>query len=250
MFRLVEVFCEPTEIPSHVRLGDVGILPGVFHFHFVRFADIFSKLERFESFLDQNELQRAARFKFVSDRVKFVLAHGWVRQMIGRYLGMAPNLVPIERGRFGKPFVPFPHLTFNVSDAFDAVSLVLGYDVELGLDLESVYRPIDLSGACDFCLHERERDYLAVGSDRQRAFFELWTRKESVLKSSGLGIIDGIKFMRVDQPFNTFTINETEFLDFFAQSYWVKTFDIAGSHLASLAAPVPLKNVCFVCSDS
>src|SRR6267154_6101984 len=60
-------------------------------------------LERCRRMLSENETVSADRFHFEIDSQHFVIARGWLRTLLGRYLEIDPATVCCEYEEFGKP---------------------------------------------------------------------------------------------------------------------------------------------------
>ena len=83
----------------------------------------------------------------------------------------------------GKPVVD--GLYFNVSHAGDYVVGVLS-DAEVGCDIEkAVNAPLEIA---EHYFYSSEREYIETAADPGKAFFTLWTLKESYMKMTGRGM--------------------------------------------------------------
>jgi 4'-phosphopantetheinyl transferase len=74
--------------------------------------------EGFLHTLGPDEVERANRFCFPTDREHFVVAHGMTRAMLGSYLKVMPNELAFHYGSFGKPALEHcinTDLRFNLS---------------------------------------------------------------------------------------------------------------------------------------
>ena len=83
----------------------------------------------------------------------------------------------------GKPVAD--HLHFNISHAGDYVVGVVSDD-EVGCDIErNVNAPLEIA---EHYFYAAEREYIEAASDPGKAFFTLWTLKESYMKMTGRGM--------------------------------------------------------------
>ena len=156
--------------------------------------------------LSAEERARADRFVFAPDRQAFVLAHGALRDVLGRYLRTAPESLEFTAGPQGKPRVvqTFTDLRFNLSHSDGLALIAVTRGREVGVDVERV---VD-----DILFEEIARAYFdpeevwdlrtAPPHERVTRFFEVWTRKEAGLKASGLGLA-GLGELRQDPRFAT-----------------------------------------------
>lgn len=85
---------------------------------------------------------------------------------------------------FGKPELADGR-PFNLSHAGGYAVLATG-DAPLGVDIERL-RVVDYPAIANRFFHPDERAFLASQPDMQRAFFQIWTCKESYLKATGYG---------------------------------------------------------------
>ncbi|MBL8520444.1 MAG: 4'-phosphopantetheinyl transferase superfamily protein [Betaproteobacteria bacterium] len=143
------------------------------------------------SALSPDEWQRTLRFAFDIHRNRFAAARFALRRVIGESLGCAPDALRISVGPHGKPYLPAAtHCHFNVSHS-DGVGLIaLSRSGPVGVDIEIVNEVRDLSTVSPGFMSPSE---LALwkslcATDREQAFYLCWTRKEAVLKASGLGL--------------------------------------------------------------
>jgi 4'-phosphopantetheinyl transferase len=115
---------------------------------------------------------------------RFAIAHGTMRQILGRYLGCGPSAVPL-RARHGEaPQIPGLRLSLSHSEEFALLAVshsTVGVDVE---DL-SVSEDGDLTGVAELTLSPRELAALEHVNplERGRAWLRSWTRREAVLKA-------------------------------------------------------------------
>lgn len=144
--------------------------------------------------LSAGELARAARFVTPALQTNFVVAHGLLRVVLGRCLGVLPSALVFGEEARGKPFLvaPASRIAFNLSHTrrFLAVAVAAGEDGPLGVDIEDVDRAVS-AGLIEACTSARERALCEAEADpeaRRSLFFRIWTRKEAVLKAAGVGI--------------------------------------------------------------
>jgi 4'-phosphopantetheinyl transferase len=141
--------------------------------------------------LDSDERERATGFYFGRDRYNYIAAHGLLRLVLGRQLGVDPRALRFDRGRHGKPhLVPPTELRFNLSHTHGLVAVAFCRGRDVGVDVEAVREgsKIEAIGRQFFCPEEVE-DILALSpADQRAAFFRCWTRKEALIKATGMGL--------------------------------------------------------------
>jgi 4'-phosphopantetheinyl transferase len=143
--------------------------------------------------LSAAEQERARRFHFERDRLRFLAAHAALREILSAYVDAAPESLVFGAGDLGKPFVEKPATTirFNASDSEEFAAFAFARGVEVGIDLELVHRRLDdVESLAESCFSSEERSVLAAArsEDRSVQFLRLWTRKEAYVKAIGKGL--------------------------------------------------------------
>lgn len=152
------------------------------------------ELERLKSVLSPHEVERSARFHFDRHRNHYIAAHGGLREVIARYLSLAPNNLEFDHGPRGKPFlagsVNSSGLQFNLAHSEAFALLAISPQARVGVDVEHVRTLPDAEELVARFFSSREASQFRALSHHQRdeAFFNLWTRKEAWLKATGEGI--------------------------------------------------------------
>jgi len=143
----------------------------------------------FRALLSDDERERAQRFRFDRDRSRFVVCRGWLRVQLSRYMQMEPEAISFRYGPKAKPYVEGgPH--FNVSHSGGVALLAFCSGAEVGVDVEAVRELTHAEAIARrwFPAADFERWTAAAPQDRQRIFFECWTRMEAIGKANGGGL--------------------------------------------------------------
>ena len=144
--------------------------------------------------LSDDELKRANRFRFEKDRQLFIMAHGALRGILGRYLDEDPSSLCFRYNKHGKPALEngkTPHpLRFNLSHSGGLVLFGFSMHREIGIDVEYKHRKSDIDGIANRFFAEEERKVFASLREdlKVQAFFNCWTRKEAFVKARGTGL--------------------------------------------------------------
>ena len=72
---------------------DESLLDGTLHVWRVEDSQPAKELEAFRSILSEDELTRAAAYRFEPDRLRFIICRGVLRKLLGAYLKRSPELV-------------------------------------------------------------------------------------------------------------------------------------------------------------
>jgi 4'-phosphopantetheinyl transferase len=152
-------------------------------------------LERCAQWLDKEEQHRAARLVREEDRQRYVLAHGGLRAVLSRYLGIGPDVLELYRSEAGKPSLTRelrgqPAITFNMSHAQGRALIAVSKGLEVGVDLERIRSDVEVAKLSERFFAPTEHATIMQSTQEQRAarFFRYWVAKEAVLKAQGIGL--------------------------------------------------------------
>lgn len=125
--------------------------------------------------------------------------------VLGAYLDLPPDAVVLVDGEHGRPELAPPldrSLRFNWSHSGDAALIAVARDCAPGVDIEKLRpRPRAMQLAERFFDPAEIAALKALNrSDQERAFLQLWTAKEAVLKALGRGIAFGLNRLRLQVP--------------------------------------------------
>ena len=124
--------------------------------------------------------KKVIRYRMPDDR-KRSLAAGLIIRKILNENGLSEDSLKYSEN--GKPLAD--NLFFNISHAGDYV-VGVSSDREVGCDIEKIVdAPLEVT---DRFFHLKEAEYIKSAEDKNRAFFTLWTLKESYMKMTGRGM--------------------------------------------------------------
>jgi 4'-phosphopantetheinyl transferase len=141
--------------------------------------------------LGPDERNRSARFQFERDRQRFIVAHGALRDLLGRYLHTEPGQVRFVYNAFGKPGLSpdlGDRLEFNLSHS-GGLALIAIARANVGVDLEYIREESDDKDIALRFFSPSEIDHLSSLSSQLycEGFFSCWTKKEAYVKARGEG---------------------------------------------------------------
>lgn len=151
-------------------------------------------LKGFEGLLAADERDRLERYSLPDLRRRFLATRGITRDILGNALKVDPRELVLVPQPQGKPEVVFPRLespfSFSLSHTGDLLMLAYGFAPEVGLDVETIRPAYDPGPIIRRFFSEAEADEWKglPEEERVRGFFRAWTRKEAILKATGLGI--------------------------------------------------------------
>lgn len=151
-------------------------------------------VDRLVAVLSPDERERAARFHFRWDAMRWIVARATLRDILGACLQMAPAAVAFRYGDKGKPALAAAlgrsELQFSVSHSANLAAFGVTVDAPVGVDVERVRVVDDMQRIAERSFSPREctalrglpRELRSVG------FFNCWTRKEAYIKALGAGL--------------------------------------------------------------
>lgn len=194
------------------RQDRIALEPNAIHLWAIELDGSSHCLKLCAEWLDEVERHRAARLVREEDRRFYVLAHGGLRAVLSRYLGVNPDVVALVRGETGKPSLmgelrDRSAITFNLSHAHGRALIGVSKAQEIGVDLEFVRADIEVANLSERFFTHSEHTAIMRATEEQRAtrFFRYWVAKEALLKAQGIGLgglPDCEIFLDVDR-FNT-----------------------------------------------
>ena len=192
--------------------------------------------------LSPEERARASRFRALRDRERYIIAHGALRDILGRYLSLAPADVRLCVAPSGKPALapaaPGQHLEFNLSHSHELALIAVGSGRQLGVDVERIRPEAPGEAIVERFFAPAEAAVLRTlpSEARLAAFFAGWTRKEAYSKARG----DGLR-----KPLNQFAVIIApeqpaallyDASDLTAASRWsLRTLDVGRTYAAAVA---------------
>jgi 4'-phosphopantetheinyl transferase len=160
-------------------------------------------LDDFATTLSPEEKGRAHKFKFEKHRNRYIAGRGALRKILGQYLRAGPAELRFVQLENGKPVLAEEFsstgIHFNLSHTEDLALVAVTRLGVVGVDVECI-RPVkdmDELVARFFSPRENEAFQKVADDVKPAAFFNLWTRKEALLKATGEGITRSLSLVEV-----------------------------------------------------
>jgi len=159
--------------------------------------------EDFEDLLSSIERDRASRFKFETDRRRYVTAHLALRSILSTYLNSPAQELQFESGPYGKPKLASIHagkkFEFNLSHSHEVALIALTQGREIGVDIEYVKKDYPIHEVAENFFTPKEAATLRTLPEylQRQAFFKCWTSKEAFLKAKGTGLSGKLDEMEI-----------------------------------------------------
>ncbi|WP_027183247.1 4'-phosphopantetheinyl transferase family protein [Desulfovibrio inopinatus] len=148
-------------------------------------------LKSFLSCLDPTERQHALERKGCI-QTRYIRAHGGLRHILSAAVSLPPEEIAYVYNHYGKPAIKSGNIFFNMShsDQFCMVGLsnryAIGVDVQKHVPLDNIRALAKEVFSSEECrLLER-----TLPKQRHITFFNMWARKEALLKYFGIGMAE------------------------------------------------------------
>ena len=162
-----------------------------------------TKFDDLAATLSPEEKERAHKFKFEKHRNRYIAGRGALRKILGQYLRAEPAELRFVHLENGKPVLAGDFASagiyFNLSHTEDLALIAVTRIGMVGVDVERVrpIREMDALVARFFSPRENEAFQKVATEVKPAAFFNLWTRKEALLKATGEGITRSLSLVEV-----------------------------------------------------
>ncbi|MDZ7806122.1 MAG: 4'-phosphopantetheinyl transferase superfamily protein [Gracilimonas sp.] len=149
-------------------------------------------LSVYQTLLNKYEEGRASKFKFSEDRERFLWGRILLKRLLGAYLDENTEAIILNSTSGGKPFLEkkeHQHIQFNVSHSGNII--ILGFSRSpIGVDVEMISRQVDIDRVSRnyFSMDERKAIDRVSEESKEIIFFDIWTKKEAVIKGIGKGL--------------------------------------------------------------
>ncbi|WJJ95640.1 4'-phosphopantetheinyl transferase family protein [Algibacter luteus] len=161
------------------------------HIWFINFNIPEKYFTLLNSFLSEDEILKASKFKFEKDKNCSIITRGALRLLSGKYLNLNPQEIEFKYGDFGKPAFNFETpLKFNVSHSGNIAVLGFCLHSDIGVDIEVMKANFDVFDIASNYFSSSEIEALKIlpTEEHTKGFYRCWTRKESFIKAKAKGL--------------------------------------------------------------
>ena len=201
-------------------------------------------LHFFKSILIERELERSHSYQNDTDKFRFIVTRALLRILLGQYMGRNPVEIKFETGHNGKPYVHLGNNTgihFNVSHSGD-LALIAVSNLEVGVDVEKTDDNFIFTQMLQQYFSIAQRYFINNSEDPRANFYQLWTRKEALIKGAGNGVDIDLTLIPCLDGFQKVApeiINSTE-------NWHVCSFDMAKQYTGCVAYNSAIQNISFL----
>ena len=145
-------------------------------------------------FLNEWERERWTRYHPGAPRRRFALSRAALRAVLCETLNCDNDELEFGWVERGKPRAymdgVLAPLHFNVSHSGDNGMLAISPDHQVGIDIEEINQRFQFDAIIEstFSADEQAAISTAAKNVEARAFFEIWTLKEAIIKATGVGL--------------------------------------------------------------
>ncbi|MVN22466.1 4'-phosphopantetheinyl transferase family protein [Mucilaginibacter arboris] len=151
-------------------------------------------LQNLQALLSVPETEKALRYKQENDRNQHVLSKAVLRILLSRYTGIDPKEIRFKADQNKKPCLENAfsgQLHFNVSHSGNCILVAIA-DTPVGIDVEKINASFTYQNMLNFSFNQEEADFIENSAHPIQSFYQLWTRKECLLKATGKGLVDDL----------------------------------------------------------
>jgi len=211
----------------------------------VSFANLQPFFPSYRLALSESETAKADRYRFDIHRIKYVCGRGFLRHCLANFTQQSVSAIELSEADNGKPFLasiahPANSLQFNVShsDTHYIVAFAAA-NAPLGIDIEAYEPNSDLLALAHSQFSMTEQQGVINASDNTelltQCFFNIWTRKEAVIKAHGGGLsIPLASFDTSPEPNSTHALMASRFPQLSHSAWRLLDLPIVNGHAGAL----------------
>jgi len=190
--------------------------------------------------LSAEERSRANEFVYEKDAVKYVCNHVFRKQVLAKYLSIAPSSVRYAYTNFGKPYLENEDINFSHTYRSNKALLAVYLDATVGIDLEEIKKLQDPKTFAEYSFSKEENEHIFSNTKmNEDVFFTYWTFKEAYIKATGTGLNVDISQLNLAD----FYEQETNALAWCENKVWtIKRLQVANGFKAAFAVEGNIKN--------
>ena len=181
-----------------LHTGRLKLHTGEAHIWKLRWRELERFWEQHISLLDKEECQKAGRYRFYEDKMRYLAGKIAVKMLLKEYSGV--DKIVLQKGKYGKLYWQSPpgqrEITFNLSHSGKWVLAIFAYRQAVGIDVQEMGEiPEYMEIAKNFFTEEETAEIQETESLER--FNQYWAAKEAYLKALGIGLNKGMDFFSV-----------------------------------------------------
>lgn len=191
--------------------------------------------------LSEEEKARANRFYFELHRMRFIASRSSLRFILSRYLNVLPETLIFSYNQYDKPFLahPLTDLQFNLSHSEDQAVLAVAKTHEVGIDIENIKQAHHDKVLKRYFSSEDYNLIQALPKEAQSpAFYQLWARKEAILKAIGTRFSQTLIELSVSLETNQLILHE-------GRKWFLTSLNLLKAYKAAVASSQVIKQISY-----
>jgi 4'-phosphopantetheinyl transferase len=164
------------------------------------------------SYLSEEEKRQAVSFHQDIDGYLFSVRHNLLRIILARYLDCQPEEIKFKRNAFQKPAIDYPisPIQFNLSVSSNRFVAAFCQNHSVGVDIELIRQLGNIDRLIFDYFTQDESAWILSRPNHEKtsAFFDLWTKKEALIKAVGQGLSIPLNQLNVLSPHPVFWNSE------------------------------------------
>ena len=133
---------------------------------------------------------QVSKYRFKDDRYRTIAGKIMLLKYLRKHTKL--DLSNIKTSKYNKPYIENCDINFNISHSGKYTIAVFSNSNQIGVDIEDMSNEIDIDDFKSIFL-ENEFNQMQKSKNRLEKFYTIWTIKEAVLKAEGIGLIDDMK---------------------------------------------------------
>ncbi len=152
------------------------------------------KLNEFKALLQPQEIEKAMRYQQENDQNQRIISKAVLRILLNKYTKISPKAIRFSADQNKKPYFEndsADQIHFNISHSGNYILIAIASN-PIGIDVEKIDTSFTWQNMSDSSLSKIEADFVENSANPSQSFYQLWTRKESLLKATGKGLVDDL----------------------------------------------------------
>ena len=205
-------------------------------------------MSQFWECLSFEEKEQAKKYYTSDLSNRYITSHGVLRYILSYYTKQFPQDIEFIHNEYGKPFLKNHNIQFNMSHSHDVVSYITALNYRVGIDVELHNNTLDIQEFSDLVFTPKEYDFFTSLGTREKLefFFNLWTKKESLIKACGKGLsypLNTIKAMTILAGEKIFLDNAD---DKFKQEWYCFPLEVALNYSGAIAIEHRINQIVYI----
>ena len=185
--------------------------------------------EKFNYYLKQlpkEFSENVLKFRFKNDRYNALFGKILLQESLKKNFNYTLDFAEVKFTKYQKPYLS-DRYSFNISHSGSFVVCGLTSENKIGIDIEKMIDIDYIDFKSVMTAHEWEN--LENSEDQKHYFFDLWTKKEAVIKANGKGLNIDLKSIEIFKDFANIDTEENE-------NWYLKDFFISNGYKSCIAS--------------